>query len=79
MACGTPVVTSNVTALPEVAGDAAELVDPTRVEDIAHGLHKVLADSRLREIMRSRGYERVKNFSWEATARKTLDVYRTVG
>jgi glycosyltransferase involved in cell wall biosynthesis len=78
MACGTPVVTSNVTSLPEIAGDAAELVNPKSVEDIARGLYNVLSNCALREQMRERGYLRATNFSWHATARKTLDVYQTV-
>jgi glycosyltransferase involved in cell wall biosynthesis len=78
MACGTPVVTSNVTALPEVAGGAAEIVDPHRVEDIARGLHAVLGSSSHSEELRRRGYERVKRFSWAATAKKTLAVYGAV-
>jgi glycosyltransferase involved in cell wall biosynthesis len=65
MACGTPVVTSCLSSLPEVVGDAAVLVDPYSVEEIADGLARVLGDARLRETLVQRGRARVKNFSWE--------------
>jgi glycosyltransferase involved in cell wall biosynthesis len=65
MACGTPVVTSRISSLPEVVGDAALLVDPYSVEEIADALTRVLADPKLREGLVERGLLRVKNFSWE--------------
>jgi len=65
MACGTPVVTSRISSLPEVVGDAALLVDPYRVDDIASGLERVLGDEALRAGLVARGRERVKLFSWE--------------
>jgi glycosyltransferase involved in cell wall biosynthesis len=64
MACGTPVVTSRISSLPEVVGDAALLVDPYSTEDIAHGLERVLGDEGLRTELSARGRERVKQFSW---------------
>ncbi|MDR0375330.1 MAG: glycosyltransferase family 4 protein [Treponema sp.] len=70
MACGTAVITSNVSSLPEVAGDAALLVDPLNVDDIANGLAKLYYDSEYREKFIAKGYERVKLFSWENTAEK---------
>jgi glycosyltransferase involved in cell wall biosynthesis len=75
MSCGTPVVTSNGTSLPEIAGDAAVLVDPYRVEDIATGLSRVLQDSALAEALRRRGLERSREFRWERTAQRTLEAY----
>ena len=69
MACGTPVVTSNISSLPEVVGDAALLVDPYNVEDIASGLERVLGDEALRAGLVARGHVRVKHFSWERSAR----------
>jgi glycosyltransferase involved in cell wall biosynthesis len=75
MACGTPVVTSKVSCLPEVAGGAALLVDPYSVEDIAAGMHRVFRDAALREDLCARGFERAKFFSWERTARQTLEAY----
>jgi glycosyltransferase involved in cell wall biosynthesis len=65
MACGTPVVTSRISSLPEVVGDAALLVDPYDVEDIAAGLERVLGDEALRATLIARGRLRVKDFSWE--------------
>jgi len=75
MACGTPVVTSNSSSLPEVVGDAALLIDPHDVEELAEGMHQALTDRELRDEMRQRGLARAKLFSWEETARQTLKVY----
>jgi glycosyltransferase involved in cell wall biosynthesis len=69
MACGTPVVTSNMSSIPEVVGDAAVLVDPYDVAAIADGLERVLGDAALRETLVARGYERVQHFSWERSVR----------
>jgi glycosyltransferase involved in cell wall biosynthesis len=76
MAHGTPVLTSNVTSLPEVAGDAAVQVDPLDVEAIAQGIRRLVEDAQLREACIRRGLDRVKAFTWERTARETLAVYR---
>ena len=76
MACGTPVLTSNVTSLPEVAGDAALQVDPLNVESIAQGILRLVEDPQLRERYIRKGFERIKEFTWEKTARETLAVYR---
>ncbi|HEV8714493.1 MAG TPA: glycosyltransferase family 1 protein [Candidatus Binatia bacterium] len=78
MQCGTPVLTSNVSALPEVVGDAALLVTPTEVEEIAEGLTRLLERTDLRTDLRARGYQRVREFSWARCARETLAVYRRV-
>ena len=78
MACGTPVITSNASSLPEVVGDAALLVDPHDVEGLAEAMHQVLRKSELREEMRKEGLARAKLFSWEETARETLNVYENV-
>src|SRR5499427_9567692 len=75
MAHGTPVVTSNVSSLPEVVGNAAVLVNPENVFEIMRALHRVLMDQPLRERMKTPGYEQAKKFSWEASARQILDVY----
>jgi glycosyltransferase involved in cell wall biosynthesis len=75
MACGTPVVCSNVASLPEVVGDAAFLVNPLDVEDIALGMKKVLTDQNLRDSLIKKGYERVKLFSLEKMAKQTLEIY----
>jgi glycosyltransferase involved in cell wall biosynthesis len=78
MACGTPVVASNVSSLPEVLGDAAMIVNPENVFDIARGIREVLLDVPLREILRRRGYQQCARFSWERTARQVLETYLDV-
>ena len=79
MASGTPVVTSSVSSLPEVVGDAAILVSPDNVFDIARGIKEALLDERLRETLICRGRERAARFSWARAAREVLDIYREVG
>jgi len=74
MACGTPVVASNTSSLPEVVGDAALLVDPTDVDSIAQALARTLGDSDLRARLRERGLERARLFSWRRCAEETLRV-----
>ena len=76
MACGTPVVTSNVSSLPEVVGDAAVLVNPENVFDIARGLKDVLLDEHLRAEMVRRGRAQAARFSWERTAKQVVDIFR---
>jgi glycosyltransferase involved in cell wall biosynthesis len=78
MACGTPVVASNVSSLPEVAGDAALTVAPGDVAGLRQALERLLTDFRLRDEMRRRGLARVREFSWERTAAGHLEVYRQV-
>jgi glycosyltransferase involved in cell wall biosynthesis len=72
MACGTPIVTSNVNGLKEIAGDAALLVDPSDTESISEAICRVLSDSNLRTTLSSKGLARSSNFTWEACAKKTL-------
>jgi glycosyltransferase involved in cell wall biosynthesis len=79
MASGTPVVTSNVSSMPEVVGDAAELVDPYDVASIVQGLRRVLTDPVRAAEMRRKGLERAREFSWERSVAQTLDVYRRIG
>jgi glycosyltransferase involved in cell wall biosynthesis len=74
LACGTPVVTSNVTAMPEVAGDAAILVDPTSVEEIAEGMVRVFSNSTLRATIRGRALERAATFFWKVTIERISDL-----
>lgn len=76
MACGAPVVTSTCSSLPEVAGDAALLVDPSSVEAIASALARVLGEPELRADLRRRGLRRAAHFSWRRAAAETVDVYR---
>jgi glycosyltransferase involved in cell wall biosynthesis len=78
MACGTSVVCAHVTSLPEVVGDAAVLVNPYSVEDIARGLHEVLSDVDLRAALAAKGIERARQFSWEAAARKALTAFEEI-
>ena len=75
MASGTPVVTSNVSSLPEVAGDAAVLVDPYDAIDIKEGIKRVLSDPVLREEMKRKGLQRAREFSWERSAARTREIY----
>ena len=78
MACGTPVLTSSVSSLPEVAGDAAMLVSPTDVDAMAGALARLLEDGALRADLAERGRRRAAQFSWERCARQTLAVYTAV-
>ncbi len=75
MACGTAVVCSNASALPEVAGQAALLVDPYSVEGLAGAMSRVLSDEGLRRHLACEGLERAGQFSWDKTARQTIEVY----
>jgi glycosyltransferase involved in cell wall biosynthesis len=76
MGCGTPVITSKVSSLPEVAGDAAILVDPMDVEELAWRMEMLCENRDLREELSKKGVERARLFSWEKTARETLEVYK---
>jgi glycosyltransferase involved in cell wall biosynthesis len=78
MASGTPVVTSNVSSLPEVVGDAAVLVDPYDAEAIADGMMRALTDDDLREDLRRRGLARAQRFSWERSVRQISEIYHEV-
>jgi glycosyltransferase involved in cell wall biosynthesis len=78
MASGIPVVTSNVSSLPEVVGDAAVLVNPENVFDIARGMREVLLDEGLRADLVHRGREQVRRFSWAKAARQVLEIYSDV-
>ncbi len=78
MISGTPVVTSNVSSLPEVAGDAAQLVDPYDPEAIADGIYRVLTDVDLRRDLRRKGLVRARQFSWESSVRRVREIYGEV-
>jgi glycosyltransferase involved in cell wall biosynthesis len=78
MACGCPVITSNVSSLPEVAGEAALLIDPYRVETIASALVSLLTNPCLSQTLIQKGFEQARRFTWEAAARKTLEVFEKV-
>jgi len=79
MACGTPVVASNVSSLPEVAGDAALLVAPNDVSGLTLAIWRALSDEALRRDLIERGLRRAKLFSWERAARETLALYHRLG
>jgi len=78
MACGTPTVVSNVSSLPEVVGDAALLVDPEDEEELIVALWRLVTDDDLWAELRDKGFKRARAFSWDKTARRTLEVYRRV-
>ena len=78
MACGTPVVTSNGSSLPEVAGEAAILVNPNNINEITSAMQRVLEDPELANDLRQRGLEQAAQFTWEKTAHETIAVYEKV-
>jgi glycosyltransferase involved in cell wall biosynthesis len=78
MACGTPVITSNVTSLPEVAGEAAVLVDPQSEDDIAAALDRLANDPGRRDRLRALGAARARTFTWRRMAEETVGVYRAL-
>jgi glycosyltransferase involved in cell wall biosynthesis len=78
MACGTPVIVSRSSSLPEVCADAAYYVDPLRVDGISEGMYKVFDDSALREELTSKGIIRAKSFSWDESARSHVSLFNEV-
>ena len=76
MACGCPIITSNSSSLPEVAGDAAIMINPQNVNAFAGAIKRVLTDENLRKEMIEKGLKQAKKFSWEKCAKETLKVYR---
>lgn len=75
MACGTPVVVSNVSALPEIVGDAGLLVDPYDIEQLAVAMWRAVTDSELRQNLIAKGLKRASFFSWDRAAKETLELY----
>ena len=78
MSSGTPVITSNTSSLPEVAGDAAILVNPAEIFELYEAMEALVTSPSLREDLKRKGLEQSKKFTWEKTARQTLEVYRNV-
>lgn len=78
MASGCPVLTASITSTPEVAGDAAILVDPYSVEAIEQGISDLATQDPLRQRLKQKGFERIKKFSWEKAAFETLEVYKSM-
>lgn len=76
MASGCPVLTSRITSTPEVAGDAAVLVDPYSIEDLVQGVKTLAEDESLRAGLCAKGFQQLKKFSWQRTARETIEVYK---
>jgi glycosyltransferase involved in cell wall biosynthesis len=76
LACGTPVIASNVSCMPEILGDAALYFDPYDLEDMAKAMERITTDEKLRDEIISKGLEQVKKYNWSNTAKETLDVYR---
>jgi glycosyltransferase involved in cell wall biosynthesis len=78
MACGAPVITSNLSAMPEVAGDAALLIDPHNTSELATAITTLLGNEQRREELRQKGYQRAREYTWEVSAQKMLSIYQQV-
>ena len=76
MACGVPVITSNVSSLPEVVGDAAIMVNPADINQLAESISRVINDEELRRKMIERGLERARMFSWGKTAKEIIECFK---
>lgn len=78
MRCGTPVVTSNTSSMPEVSGDGALFVDPARPQEIAEAIAKMMTDENLRNEYVKKGFDRSAKFSWENMAKEVLNLYENI-
>jgi len=78
MACGTPVISSNVSCMPEILGQAPLYFDPYNIEDIEKAIEKVTGDDKLRAELSKKGLEQAKKYDWKRTAEQTLEVYKEV-
>ncbi|MFA7253007.1 MAG: glycosyltransferase family 1 protein [Patescibacteria group bacterium] len=78
MACGTPVISSNVSCMPEIQGNASFYFDPYSIDEIAKAMEKVAANPRLQAELREKGLKQVQKYHWEDTAKKTLEVYKSL-
>jgi len=78
MACGTPIVASNISSVPEIAKEAAILVDPYNEEDLSEALVSVLSDQKLKDSLTQKGHKRVSEFSWDKTAQEVLKEYQNL-
>ncbi|MFN4955028.1 MAG: glycosyltransferase family 4 protein, partial [Aphanizomenon sp.] len=76
MACGTPVITSNISSLPEVAGDAAILINPYNIEEITAAMKIIINDSETRKQLSEKGLKRANQFTWEKTGLATVEVLK---
>jgi glycosyltransferase involved in cell wall biosynthesis len=78
MACGTPVISSSVTSLPEINGDAALYFNPKNTEQMAEKIYSVLTNSELKNQLIAKGYQQIKKYSWQKCAQKTLNLYNEI-
>ena len=78
MNCGTPVIASNITSIPEVVGDSGMLIDPHNINEISNAIGEMLSNESLRNHYGNLGYKRAKLYSWENTAKNTLQVYEQI-
>jgi glycosyltransferase involved in cell wall biosynthesis len=78
MACGTPVITSNGSSLPEVVGDAALIVNPYQTDELVNAMRLILTDAPLKEQLRVKGLAHAKSFTWQTTAQSALHVYQSL-
>ena len=78
MACGTPVIVSNTSSMPEICGDAAHYVEPLSIDSISDGILRVIDDAKLRNDLINRGIERVKTFNWDRAAQKHFELFSEV-
>ncbi len=78
MACGTPVITSNISSLPEIAGNAAIFVDPYDIDSISKGIYQACYNQNKRRDLIKKGLEHVKKFSWEKSAAKILEILKSL-
>ena len=76
MQCGTPVITSDVSAMPEIAGDAAHLASPNHPEQIKIAMHKIYRDDLYREQLIEKGIKRAKDFSWKKAAKELINLFK---
>ena len=79
MSCGTPVISSNCSSIPEIVEDAGLLIDPSDPQDLAEQIIYLLKNPEERERLSEQGLKQAALFTWRETARKTLDVYRSIG
>jgi glycosyltransferase involved in cell wall biosynthesis len=78
MACGTPVISSNISCMPEILGDVPYYFDPYNIADITKAISTVLGDEKIRKELAEKGLKQVKNYNWDETAKKTLGVYQSL-
>ena len=78
MSCGTAVITSNISSIPEVVGDGGILIDPFNMKNLIYSLEALLNDKKIRDELSSKALERAAKFSWEKTSEKTIEVYKKI-